>query len=193
MPILLLALVACGTPEPVAPGDRAAAVPASTGPDAPADVDARHRALREQLRALVGDLEKAGRYDCCIENPCNTCAMRMGGCKCGEGLRRGEPVCEECAMMWRSGQGDEPGVDPASVRSFLEAQREMEARAKASVAPADAAATLTPPAEPVGCACPGHATGAKPAAATPAAATPATPATPAAAAPPPTAPAPAGR
>lgn len=43
---------------------------------------------------------------------------------CGEGLRRGEPVCEECALMWAKGQGDEPSVDPESVRSFLEAMRD---------------------------------------------------------------------
>jgi hypothetical protein len=50
----------------------------------------------------------------------------MGGCKCGEGLRNGQPVCEECALMWQAGHGAEPGVDPASVRSFLEAKREKQ-------------------------------------------------------------------
>lgn len=51
------------------------------------------------------------------------CATRTGGCRCGEGLRRGEPVCEECALMWRRGKGAEPGVEASSVRSFLEAER----------------------------------------------------------------------
>lgn len=137
--LLLLVLHGCGAEEPP---------PAYAAPEDPDALAARHRALKEQLRALVGDLEAAGRYDCCIEHPCNECAMRMGGCKCGEGLRNGDPVCEECAMMWRSGQGAEPDVDPASVRSFLEAQREAEERAKASVAP--------PAPAPV-CACPNHA------------------------------------
>lgn len=132
--------------------------------EAPADPDdlkARHKAIREQIKALVGDLEAAGRYDCCIEHPCDTCAMRMGGCKCGEGLRRGEPVCEECAMMWRAGQGAEP-VDPTSVRSFLEAEREMRAWAAAQKAAGEGNAAEVPvaPAPSAGapaCACPGHA------------------------------------
>jgi hypothetical protein len=70
----------------------------------------------------VRELEGAGRYDCCIERPCSYCAMRVGGCRCGEAARAGEPVCEECALMWTQGKGAEP-VDPASIRSFLEAQR----------------------------------------------------------------------
>jgi hypothetical protein len=79
--------------------------------------------LQQELAQLVKDLGSAGRYDCCIEEPCRLCATRAGGCRCGEGLRRGEPVCEECALMWRRGKGAEPGVDAASVRSFLEAER----------------------------------------------------------------------
>lgn len=114
------------------PAPRGVEAPAATDPAAtdPAALEARRVALRAQLKALVGDLTVAGRYDCCVEAPCNLCAMRAGGCKCGEGLRNGEPVCEECAMMWRRGNGAEPGVDAAAVRSFLEAEREMEAAAK---------------------------------------------------------------
>ncbi len=114
----------------------------------PEVLERRRRALHAETRALVDDLAAAGRYDCCIEQPCATCAMRMGGCKCGHGLRNGEPVCEECAMMWRAGRGAEPGVDPASVRSFLEAQREAETAAKSGAASA--------PASGAACACPGH-------------------------------------
>lgn len=68
-----------------------------------------------------------GRYDCCVKVPCTHCAVLAAGCKCGEGLRRGEPVCEECAYLWLQGQGDEPGVSKESVRSFLEASRAMQA------------------------------------------------------------------
>ncbi len=118
----------------------------------PEVLEQRRRALHAETRALVEDLSAAGRYDCCIEQPCATCAMRMGGCKCGHGLRNGEPVCEECAMMWRAGRGAEPGVDPASVRTFLEAQREAETAAKARAAPEDPRASTNGAA----CACPGH-------------------------------------
>lgn len=92
-------------------------------PPAPAEFEARRVALRDATRALVDDLEAAGRYDCCIETPCAMCASRAAGCRCGEGLRAGEPVCEECALMWAQGLGAEPGVEAGTVRSYLEASR----------------------------------------------------------------------
>ena len=93
------------------------------------DLEARRAALSQEVRGMVGELEAAGRYDYCVEVSCKQCALRVGGCRCGEGLRNGEPVCEECALMWRRGKGAEAGVDPASVRSFLEAEREMQSKA----------------------------------------------------------------
>lgn len=102
--LLAVALVACAPPAPT--------------------LEARREEIDARTRELVAALEAAGTYDCCVKNPCRTCATRQGGCRCGEAVRRGEPVCEECAMLWVMGQGDEPGVDPAEVRSFLEAARE---------------------------------------------------------------------
>lgn len=120
--LLALSLCACApAPTPDAPVEAVAPITAST---ARAEVEARRQALFAQIRAWVGELDAAGRYDCCVKVPCSHCAIMAAGCKCGEGLRRGEPVCEECALMWAAGQGAEPGVDPGSVRSFLEANRE---------------------------------------------------------------------
>ncbi|MDP2312601.1 MAG: hypothetical protein Q8P41_06815 [Pseudomonadota bacterium] len=152
-------LLAVGCDPAVAPEDDPAVAPA----DDPAALEARRVAIRDQVKALIGDLSAAGKYDCCVEAPCNLCAMRAGGCKCGEGLRNGEPVCEECAMMWRRGNGAEPGVDAASVRSFLEAEREMEAKARGEVPPAASVSTPTSTQRPAaageapGCACADHA------------------------------------
>ncbi len=151
--MLLALFLACAPPQPdpptpdPAPLDRAA-------------LEARRVALKTDVKALVAELSRAGRYDCCILIPCEMCAMRMGGCACGEGLRKSEPVCEECAMMWRAGQGAEPDVKPEDVRTFLEAEKEMTMRARG---------------EMPGCSCPAH-EGAAPAGA-------AAPAAPAAAAP----------
>lgn len=119
----MLLLFACSTPVPPPAAEPAPEV-------AETDLEGRRKALKTELRELVHSLEKAGRYDCCIVVPCEMCAMRMGGCACGEGLRQGKPVCEECAVMWMSGQGAEPGVDPESVRSFLEAAHEEKAKAE---------------------------------------------------------------
>ena len=90
---------------------------------APAPAAPAARPRLDDLRALIADLEGEGRYDCCVKVACSHCAMMAGGCRCGEGLRAGEPVCEQCALLWWRGQGDEEGVDPASVRSFLQAEQ----------------------------------------------------------------------
>ena len=96
------------------------AAPATPG--APDALEARRKALSDDLREMVAELQTAGRYDCCIKSPCKLCAMRAGGCRCGENARAHTPVCEECAEMWMHGQGDEP-VEKSSIHSFLEAER----------------------------------------------------------------------
>lgn len=128
----MLLLFACADPPPPPP--------APVDLTDPAALEDRRKALKEDVRKLIHDLGKAGKYDCCIVVPCEMCAMRMGGCACGEGLRMGRPVCEECAVMWMSGQGDEPGVDPTTVRSFLQAAKEEKEKAEGG-----------------GCNCPAHA------------------------------------
>ncbi len=109
---MLLAL-ACATPAPVEP--------VGVAQDA---LEVRRKALADEVRTMVTELEAAGRYDCCVATPCKTCALRAGGCRCGDAARSGEPVCDECAAMWVQGQGAEP-VDPREIYSFLEAQRAM--------------------------------------------------------------------
>jgi|ETNmetMinimDraft_26_1059896.scaffolds.fasta_scaffold196606_2 hypothetical protein len=137
MPLLILILPllvlgwGCGTATQTAapvPTQEATEEPTSQ----PKDLRARHGTMFKELRALVKELEASGRYDCCIQEPCSHCAMMVGGCSCGEGLRRGEPVCEECALMWIRGLGAESGVDPKTVRSFLEAERIINAKAAKS-------------------------------------------------------------
>jgi hypothetical protein len=103
-------LLACKSPEPEVPVRD--------------QLEADRQQINQDLNKLIYELQAAGRYDCCIKSPCKLCALRGGGCKCGEGLRRGEPVCEECALMWLRGQGDEPNISPKDVRSFLEAEHQ---------------------------------------------------------------------
>lgn len=126
--LMLVFLVACadvptGTPpkgtEPVV--DRSGTPPASAQ-SAPEVFEARRKALNVEVQGLIADLEAAGRYDCCTLHPCKHCSLIAGGCRCGEGLRGGDPVCEECARMWEQGQGAE-AVPPESVRSFTEVAR----------------------------------------------------------------------
>jgi len=93
-------------------------------PPPPPSIEERHRTVAAELDALIRALTDDGRYACCTKAPCKWCALRTAGCACGPGLKKGEPVCEECALMWTKGLGDVEGVDPEGVRSFLEAMRE---------------------------------------------------------------------
>lgn len=116
--LLILGLgCASGPAPPAVPADRAPEVPARLA------YEARRVELDGMIRAYVQDLQAADRYHCCIRTPCTTCAMLAGSCACADGLRRGEPVCDECAMMWQRGQGVVPGVSKDQVRSFLEDSR----------------------------------------------------------------------
>lgn len=108
---LWVALVACGSPVP------------TVASPVPSTFEARRKSLNADLAALRQDLSNAGRYDCCVANPCGHCALFAGGCQCGPGLRHGDPVCEECGYLWLKGQGAEPGIDPATVRTFYEAEK----------------------------------------------------------------------
>ncbi len=127
--IFVIALLGCGPGEAPAPSAPvAAAPPADPWPSADRIVVERKRKeLYANIRAFVADLEAVGRYDCCVKVPCTHCAVLAGGCACGEGARKGEPVCEECAYLWMQGQGAEPEVSKDSVRSFLEASRAKQA------------------------------------------------------------------
>ena len=117
---LLIALGCRSAPAP-APSPRPPEVPERLAHEA------RRQELEGMIRAYVGELQADGRYRCCISVPCTTCAMLAGSCACADGLRRGEPVCDECAMMWQRGQGVVPGVSKDQVRSFLEASRSKDA------------------------------------------------------------------
>ena len=133
--MLFLALAVSCDPSPTADESQATAPIAEAEAEAPQpDLRTRHSAMFKELRGMVKEMQESGRYDCCIQEPCSHCAMMVGGCSCGEGLRRGEPVCEECALMWIRGLGDEAGVDPKTVRSFLEAERIINAKAAKSAA-----------------------------------------------------------
>jgi hypothetical protein len=113
---------------PVAPSVEPSAAPLGESVSmSDSQVRERRHEVHDALVAFRDDLEAQDSYDCCTKEPCTWCALHSGGCACGEGLRRGEPVCEQCAYLWRRGQGDEPGVDPESVMSFLEAERAVNA------------------------------------------------------------------
>lgn len=70
--------------------------------------------IRRQLTVLKQELRDKGRYNCCIRNDCNWCALYMGHCPCADLVRREgrERSCPECAAAWNKKQGRVPGIDP---------------------------------------------------------------------------------
>lgn len=99
-------------------------MPSAPPPDV-AGFEVQRQGIWDALRARVAQLQAAGTYSCCIEVPCSHCALMAGGCNCGPGLLQGEPVCHDCALMWARGKGAIEGVDPATVQSFLEAEKQQ--------------------------------------------------------------------
>ena len=62
-------------------------------------------------------LEQEGKYDCCIEDGCNYCALHEASCPCHEELKKGEHVCIECYAGWQQGKGDVPNVKKEDVKT----------------------------------------------------------------------------
>jgi hypothetical protein len=74
----------------------------------------------EQAKTLLGDAKQAlqddGKYDCCIKDACDACALAHQSCNCKKDVKSDKPVCAECYAGWQSGQGRVPGIDPAHVK-----------------------------------------------------------------------------
>jgi hypothetical protein len=62
-------------------------------------------------------LAREGKYNCCIEDPCNQCALDHTSCPCYESLKKGKPVCPECYGAWQRGEGKDKKIKPSSVKT----------------------------------------------------------------------------
>lgn len=73
-----------------------------------------------QARTLVNDakmeLAQAGKYNCCIETPCDECLLGHKNCACATNLKAGKGVCSQCYGGWQRGDGIVKGVDAKSVK-----------------------------------------------------------------------------
>ena len=70
--------------------------------------------------ALIDDAKKAlasgGKYSCCLDEPCDECALGHKSCNCAMDLKAGKGVCSQCYGGWQRGDGAIDGVDPKSVK-----------------------------------------------------------------------------
>lgn len=56
--------------------------------------------LKQKMEAMA-----AGRYNCCIDEPCDECLKAHGSCSCKKAVKDGKPVCDECYDGWKDGKG----------------------------------------------------------------------------------------
>ncbi|MBI3364760.1 MAG: hypothetical protein HY033_07625 [Ignavibacteriae bacterium] len=60
-------------------------------------------------------LAAEGKYDCCMEDACDYCALHEGSCSCAPDLKKGNHVCLECYAGWQQGKGDVPNIKKENV------------------------------------------------------------------------------
>jgi len=76
---------------------------------------------KENLAAAKSKLEQDGKYDCCLREPCNHCALAESTCTCSQEVKHGEAVCNECYAGWQEGKGDVPNIKKENVKAdFME-------------------------------------------------------------------------
>jgi hypothetical protein len=81
-------------------------------------VAAAAQKLHDHMSDVTQDAAKKGNYVCCINPPCEFCAVHMAACPCGKNLAAGKPVCRECKGGWEVGEGRVQGVKPADVKGM---------------------------------------------------------------------------
>ncbi len=74
--------------------------------------------LHAELEKVSQSAAKKGMYTCCINPPCEFCAVHMASCPCGKMVAIGKGVCRECKGGWDVGEGRVQGVDAAAVKGM---------------------------------------------------------------------------
>ncbi len=83
----------------------------------------------QQAQSLLADAKKElaqdGKYNCCIKDPCDRCALDHQSCLCAEDVKAGKSVCPDCYAGWQRGDGIVKGINAKKVKgSFHSHQHE---------------------------------------------------------------------
>ncbi len=74
----------------------------------------------EQAKQLLSEAKKAlmtdGKYNCCIKDACDRCALDHQNCDCANDVKAGKAVCPDCYAGWQRGDGNVPGVSAKNVK-----------------------------------------------------------------------------
>jgi hypothetical protein len=83
----------------------------------------------EQVAVAKADVETAkasmmrdGKYNCCIKPACDYCLLKAKGCACADMIDADQPVCTDCGLGWKNGNGSIPDVEPSEVKNVLESR-----------------------------------------------------------------------
>lgn len=60
--------------------------------------------MKQKMQAM-----KDGKYNCCLQEPCDECLKAHGSCDCKNAVKNDKPVCNECYGGWQRGEGDVSG------------------------------------------------------------------------------------
>jgi hypothetical protein len=80
----------------------------------PAAMNTADDAIQVQKKQAASE----GRYGCCLRQPCDHCALKMGECPCGMNVQQGMAVCNECKGGWHAGDGAISGINADDVTTL---------------------------------------------------------------------------
>jgi len=110
--------ISCGQGERQVPPSKQEAIVQKAVEQSPAALITE---VKEKLAAAKSKLAQEGKYDCCLREPCNHCALAESSCACSREVKHGEAVCNECYAGWQEGKGDVPNVKKENVKAdFME-------------------------------------------------------------------------
>jgi len=84
-----------------------------SGESSPKDKILKAKAMLEEAKKV---LAQDGKYNCCIKDPCDRCALDHQSCPCGDEVKAGKAVCPDCYAGWQRGDGIVPGVKASGVK-----------------------------------------------------------------------------
>jgi len=83
--------------------------------------------ILSQARALLDGAKKMlaadGKYNCCMKEPCDECALGHQSCRCAENLKAGKGVCSQCYGGWQRGEGKDKSIKSSDVKTSYSTHR----------------------------------------------------------------------
>lgn len=79
------------------------------------ELSGKEKALK--AKKLLEEAKEDLVYNCCLEDPCDRCALDHQSCQCNKDLRAGKGICSDCYAGWQMGQGKIKGIKASDVKA----------------------------------------------------------------------------